>query len=403
MCYIFLFVNFIFIFEYLNEETVTQKIIKGITWDHSRGYVPMIATAQRFMEKYPDVKITWEKRSLQDFADKPIGLLAAEYDLLVIDHPWIGYGAEENKFLALDNYLPPAFLEDQKVNSVGRSFESYTYNNKLWSLPIDAATPVASYRPDLMQKKHCSLPTTFDEVLKMAEKGYVILPGIAIDTLMNFFMFCVSLGEAPFTEKEVVISEKTGLEALALYKSLTDKVDPLCFDLNPIKTYEQMAASDDYLYCPFAYGYVNYAWQGYADNRLEFTDLVKLKDTSDQPLSSTLGGTGLAIAAHCQEKEIAIQYIEYVASAGCQQNLYINSGGQPAHLKAWQNRAANQSTGQYFNATLPALQRAYLRPRHNGYIHFQDQAGKFIRDYLRTGGSAHNLLQQLNHLQNKAF
>jgi hypothetical protein len=41
--------------------------LKGITWNHSRGLLPMVATAQRFSELYPNVNITWEKRSLQQF------------------------------------------------------------------------------------------------------------------------------------------------------------------------------------------------------------------------------------------------------------------------------------------------------------------------------------------------
>ena len=52
-----------------------QIILKGITWNHSRGFVPMTATAQRFSELNPNVEITWEKRSLQQFADLSIGQL----------------------------------------------------------------------------------------------------------------------------------------------------------------------------------------------------------------------------------------------------------------------------------------------------------------------------------------
>jgi len=62
-------------------------ILKGITWNHSRGFLPMVATAQRFAELYPNVQITWEKRSLQAFADYSIQELAERFDLLVIDHP----------------------------------------------------------------------------------------------------------------------------------------------------------------------------------------------------------------------------------------------------------------------------------------------------------------------------
>ena len=72
--------------------------LKGITWNHSRGYNPMVCTSQRFMELHPNVNITWEKRSLQAFADEPIDKLAERFDFLVIDHPWTGFAAK-NKFI----------------------------------------------------------------------------------------------------------------------------------------------------------------------------------------------------------------------------------------------------------------------------------------------------------------
>ena len=50
--------------------------LQGITWNHSRGYTSLVATAQRYSETHPGVQINWEKRSLQQFADAPIERLA---------------------------------------------------------------------------------------------------------------------------------------------------------------------------------------------------------------------------------------------------------------------------------------------------------------------------------------
>lgn len=376
-----------------------QITLKGITWDHSRGYTPLVATAQRFMELHKDIEIIWHKRSLQDFADKPISGLAKDYDLLIIDYPWIGYGAEMQQFLPLNKYLPERFLQDQLLGSVGASYESYTHQGQTWAIPMDAATPVASYRPDIFQKNNWQLPASFEDVLALAKLGQVILPGIAVDTLMNFYMFCCTLGEKPFALAGKLISETTGLKALSLYKSLIDKVDPICFGLNPIKVYELLSSSNKYGYCPFAYGYTNYARPGYAEHVLHFTDLVSL---NGQPLISTIGGTGLAVSQYCLFKTKAIEYLQYTTSAKNQEHLYFENGGQPAHMQAWTSRANNAATHQFFQRTLPALQRAYLRPRYNGYIHFQDQAGDIIRQYLMNGGDPKIVLNQLDQLLNQS-
>ena len=93
------------------------------------------------MELHQDVAIIWNKRSLQDFADKPIGNLAKDYDLLIIDYPWIGYGAETEQFLPLNKYLPEDFLSEQLQGSVGASYESYTHKGQTWAIPHGCCLP----------------------------------------------------------------------------------------------------------------------------------------------------------------------------------------------------------------------------------------------------------------------
>jgi len=373
-----------------------NTFLKGITWNHSRGFVPMTATAQRFSELNPSVTITWEKRSLQQFADLSIQQLAERYDLLVIDHPWAGFAAKTKSILPFDEYLPKEFLADQAANAVGQSYESYNYNGRQWALAIDAATPVAASRPDLLEKHGLALPKTYDELLRLAKKGLVAFPAIPIDSLMTFYTFCCSLGEDPCQQHDEVISETTGIKALQMYRELASYIKPVCFDRNPIQTYEAMTLEDDIAYCPFAYGYSNYSRNGYARKLLHFHDMITLDGKTN--LRSSLGGTGLAVSSNCKNVDIAMQYAAYVASDFCQRGLYTDNGGQPGHLSAWLDEENNQKTHNYFHNTLPALQRAYLRPRYFGHMFFQDHAGDVVRNYLMQGGGEKNILSQLNDL-----
>ena len=68
-------------------------ILNGITWGHSRGITPLLAVSQRYSELHPGIEIRWKKRTLQEFADFPIEKLTDDYDLLIIDHPWVGCAA----------------------------------------------------------------------------------------------------------------------------------------------------------------------------------------------------------------------------------------------------------------------------------------------------------------------
>src|SRR5689334_6961272 len=144
--------------------------LNGITWGHSRGITPLLAYSQRFNELHPNVEVVWKKRTLQEFADYPIELLTKHYDLLIIDHPWVGCAANLRCVLPLDEYLPKTYLDEQAANSVGASHQSYFYGNHQWALAIDAATPVASYRNDLFQKHGLNLPQTWNDVLALAKE-----------------------------------------------------------------------------------------------------------------------------------------------------------------------------------------------------------------------------------------
>src|SRR3954466_8310825 len=125
-----------------------EKILTGITWAHSRGLTPLLALSQRYSELHPGVEIKWKKRTLQEFADFPLEKLVNNFDLLIIDHPWVGCAAATQSVLPLEEYLSAEFLAGQLKASVGGSHESYNYAGSQWALAIDAATPAASYRPD---------------------------------------------------------------------------------------------------------------------------------------------------------------------------------------------------------------------------------------------------------------
>lgn len=378
-----------------------EKItLKGITWNHSRGFVPMVATAQRFSELNPEVEITWEKRSLQQFADFSIQQLAERFDLLVIDHPWAGFAAKTKSIVPLDEYLSAEYIKDQQKNSVGHSCESYSYDNHQWALAIDAATPVASSRPDLFEEQNIDLPKSFTDLLALADKGLVAFAGIPIDVLMSFYMFCCSLGEDPCQDEEQVISEETGTKALQLFRELAAKINPENFNRNPIQVYEAMTKTDEIAYCPFAYGYSNYSRRGYSRSLLHFHDMISLDGKSN--LRSTLGGTGLAVSSSSKHIDIAVKYAGYVASGECQQTVFFENGGQPGHLSAWTNDEVNRQTHNYFSNTLPALQRAFLRPRYHGSMFFQDNAGDIVRSYLMQGGNEKAVLSILNELYRKS-
>jgi multiple sugar transport system substrate-binding protein len=376
-------------------------ILKGITWAHSRGFTPLVAYAQRFGELYPEVEVIWEKRTLQQFADFPVEKLAERYDLLIIDHPWVGCAAATECVLPLEEYLPKEFLDDQLQNSVGGSHLSYNYNGHQWALAIDAAVPAASYRADLFEKNGREIPATWEDVITLAEEGKVAVPAVPIDLLMNFFTFCIANGKAPFLTRAEVINEATGVSALKAMKELYSRVDKKMLGFNPIAVAEMMTITDDYWYCPFAYCYSNYSRSGFARNILTYTNPVNFKNTGK--LRGTIGGTGLAVSAFSKNKERALLFAREIVSSECQSTFYVEHGGQPGHKGAWKSENANRLCNNFFKNILPSMENGYGRPRYNGYLMFQANAGKPLQEYLMGNIKAGEVLKEMNDLYKKSY
>jgi multiple sugar transport system substrate-binding protein len=192
-----------------------------------------------------------------------------------------------------------------------------------------------------------------------------------------------------------------GIRVLDQLSELTNYCTVEMLDWNPIQVYEAMATREDIYYCPFAYGYSNYSRRGYAKNLLYSTDMVAIGKHGK--LQSTLGGTGLAISVHCEPMNTALEYAMFTASPEIQKTLYFESGGQPGHRAAWLDEEVNRQTHAYYLNTLPALDRAYMRPRYSGYFRFQDHAGDVVRNYIRYGGNPADTLEKMNTLYRESL
>jgi multiple sugar transport system substrate-binding protein len=375
------------------------RTLRGMTWNHDRGLRPMLATAAVFEREKPQVRILWEARSLQDFADYPLEELARRYDLIVLDHPHMGTAARDGCLVPLNKYLSPLTEAALQQESVGKSFKSYVFDGRLWALPIDAAAQVAAHRPDLIEKHQCSVPRTWDDVIALAQlrPGIVSVPLMPTDALMAFFTLCANSGEEPFTaDPHAVVTPRTGLAALEMLKQLASYSNPESLSWNPIQMWESMATTDITAYCPLGFGYSNYSRPGYRPNTLKFTDIPLGSDGA--PSGSILGGTGLGISSMSQNLDLALEYAIWVSQSECQSTIYFSGGGQPANRVAWTSDFVNRECNDFFRGTLRTLTLAYLRPNWKGFIDFQNAGFECMKLFLSNRADAEATLRTLNHL-----
>jgi multiple sugar transport system substrate-binding protein len=354
---------------------VSATTLKGMTWSHPRGYDPMVACSALWQEK-TGVAVQWDKRSLQDFESFPVEELARAYDLIVIDHPHVGQITAEGCLTPLD--VPGREKERAALaaGSVGRSYPSYEWQGRQWAFPIDAATQVQAWRPDLLP----AAPTKWSEALDLARQGRVLLPLRPPHSLMVFFTLAGNLGRPCATTGEL-IDRDAGSAVFEMIRQIAALVEPACLDMDPIAVSERMAVAGSTIACaPLIYGYVNYAIQGFRPNRIAFADIPAAGSAG--PVGSALGGTGIAVSTFSKAKDAAIDFAYWIAGSDVQRGPYAAAGGQPGHAAAWEDDAVNAATGDFYRATRKTLEGAWLRPRHDGYTAFQQAASERINEGL---------------------
>ena len=367
--------------------------LKGMTWSHPRGYDPMAACTEDWRRK-TGVSIEWDKRSLQDFESFSVEALARRYDLIVIDHPHVGQITAEDCLAPLDMPGREAGLAALAAGSVGASFPSYHWRGRQWAFPIDAATQVLAYRPDRL----AAPPTGWAEVLDLAKGGEVLLPLRPPHSLMCLFSLCGNLGRPCAVEKDrPFLDAEIGAEAMERIYEIAALIDPACIDMDPIAVLDRMGeAGSPYSLAPLIYGYVSYSLEGFRANRIAFADMPVVGKSG--PAGSALGGTGIAVSAFSANRAAAIDFAYWIAGGAVQAGRYWRSGGQPGHAAAWEDDGANAATLGFYRNTRRTLEGAWLRPRHDGYMPFQQAASQRINAAVMGREAPKNVVDELNAL-----
>ena len=184
-------------------------------------------------------------------------------------------------------------------------------------------------------------------------------------------------------------------------KAVSKEIINDCLSMDPIQTAELMTETNDFYYCPYIYGFSNYSRNKYRKNILKYIDVLDLSGKG--PSGTHLGGTGIAVSNVSKNKDLAIEYAFWIAGAECQKSLFYQSGGQPGNSEAWEDEKINLETNDFFKATRKTLDLAWVRPRHNGYMEFQDKSGDLINEYLQTEITAESICEKLSDMYNKSF
>lgn len=378
---------------------MTSITLRGMTWDHPRGYDPLALGAKLYEADHADVRIVWEKRSLRQFGEAPLDQYAERYDLIVIDHPFAGFAARHPYLLDWSEHLSPGEQAAFAADSVGRSWDSYHYRGRICALPLDAATQVSSYRPDLMARLGAEPPKTFEDVLRLAAVArahgmHITTTACPTDAVSTLISIAAGLGHAIVDETSPFLPPAIGQEVLSRFHAIVDVAHPDACASNPIQAYDRMVAGDDIAYCVYGYGYTNYA-RRLIGRRLTFCNVPAQGALGSA--GTQLGGTGVAVSALSKHRVQAVDYAKWLCSQAHQKTDYFALGGQPASLAAWLDPRLNARCNDFFLGTLETLRGAHVRPRFDGWVPLFEELGERTSACMRRELADDALLNWINN------
>lgn len=362
-------------------------MLKGMTWDHPRGYAGLEAASEHYRSEH-GISVSWDRRSLQAFADASISKLAEAYDLIVLDHPHVGQIADT----ACLHPLPAP--DDAAHCSLGGSLESYVWRDRLWAYPVDAACQMAVKRPDLCKQE---LPD-WDAVLDDSRNTYRIVTALLpVDACCMLMTLVAGRGEEvlPYSKEEFA-SEGNGTLALKILKALYKLGPSEAVSWNPIKVLEAMATTDDFAYSPCLFGYINYARPGFRPNRLDYADLPSFRGSRLK--RGILGGAGIGVSAKSAHLDKAIEFARWVTSEPVQSGIYLENEGQPAHLQTWRNKGADLKYAGFLSGGLHTMENAWTRPRDVWFLGFIDDVCAIFPDFFLKDQDESVFLASINQL-----
>jgi multiple sugar transport system substrate-binding protein len=225
----------------------------------------------------------------------------------------------------------------------------------------------------------------------------VIWAGKPVDAYASLFTLVAGVGGSDPARGGVFCDEDVFDEAWSVLRGLADAVPERSFESNPIDVAETLATSDEFAYCPLAYGYTNYSRAGYRPHLVRYRDIPFAPGTSE-PRGSMLGGAGITVSAASAHVKEAQEFALWAATAEVQAGIYFDAGGQPGHAAAWADPRLDSLTDGFFSGTGESMRRASLRPGHPAYMELQNAGSREIWTALREKSDGRRVLARLNEL-----
>lgn len=366
--------------------------LRGLGWDHPRCTRPLRAVSTAYALEHPEVTIDWEVRSLAAFNDQPLAELARDYDLLTVDHPFVGTVARDGTLLPLEELMGAERVARLRLDDAGGSQRSYEWAGRHWALAIDAACHVSAVRPDLLRAAGEVRPRSWADLASLAARHphRVLWPLYPTDAICSLLTLHASHGYAIATLDDLHAAEVEA--ALDVLLTVLPHLHPDSLSSNPPRALD-LASSTDEVWCiPLTFGYGLYAQADGGHRAIRF---------GPAPTASTstgvLGGAGLGVSARSSNRAACAAFLTWLGDRR-QHDAIVEHGGQPGRRSAWERRSGREPPGGFFRDTLTSLDAAATRPRDPWWPRFQEEGGEVLHAALASRAAPAQIAGKLAEL-----
>ena len=382
--------------------------LRGRTWPSKRGYGGLAASAEAYTRLSPDVRVEWEQVDFEElFYDSRRQFVSGDpdFDLMMLDHPWVGELAVNGWIVDMDDLLTAEQLRDLEEDADRSSLEAYRYEGRLWSLPVDAACQILAFRPDLVGAATDQLPGDWDSFLTLGKSLHEPPQRCAFTNQFggpNHFLtllgIAAALGDAPYTEPSRGIVRDAGASGLDILRrvwelSIESHVESL--DMLAHRTFPLMMAEDRAAMCPGVFAYITH-YGGGGERQLGIADMPVMPETGKH--TSLLGGMGLAIASASPHRDAAWEYATFVMSREVQGGAFVENGGQPGRVSALTTGYADDECAGFGPVLADALDGCYIRPTPPGWHRAERAGGDVVSRFLAGEVAVQETLADLDRV-----
>jgi len=353
--------------------------LHAIGWDDPRCIGPLrAALAQWRTMRGTDYAIS--TRPLTAFNDQPLGELAAQCDLMIIDHPHIFAAAREGAVVPLDAYVEPAGLAEIEADAIGANYRCYVVDGHPYALHADAACHVSAARDSRLRAIGAARPTSIAETIALAQAhpGAVAWPLYPTDAICSLLSILAGRNAGPGESGPFFRDPAFAAEAIEQMLALAALMEPFCWEATPQRVFAE-AATRPIAYVPFCFSYLRLALEADGWHMA----------APPTPAGSILGGAGIAVSARSQHVEEAAAFAAWYCQPQVLAGL-VEAGAQPGSEFAW-TRNSGAAAG-FFADVLPVLRAAWVRPQTAWWPAAQIATGEVLAEGLRGRWPAHRII-----------